>query len=128
MTPFAAEAGLKVEIEDDLRERKLAEGNHPDWKSPIERAWDDWTFRPPGCESGLDCQRRVRTCIDRLARENAGRTTALASHGNAIALYLSSFDESFGYVGWKSMRNPDLFAINYSEPDHPKWLREFKIN
>jgi len=126
--PLAAAAGLPISIEDDLRERKLTDGFRADWKTLVEKAWADWSFALPGCESGLDCQARVRACVDRLARENSGRTIALASHGNAIALYLSSLDETFGFKGWKSMKNPDIFLVNYAAAEAPEWDRAFEIH
>ena len=128
LKPFAVAAGLEVSVEDDLRERKLSDGFHPDWKMLIEKAWEDWSFALPGCESGLDCQARVRACVDRLARENEGRTIAIASHGNAIALYLSSLDETFGFEGWKSMKNPDTFLVDYARVEAPEWDRAFEIH
>ena len=119
--PFARFAGLEIQIERDIRERRLVAEYRDDIPALLRRAWDDLGFAVPGCESGLECQARVRKCVDQLARSNLGRTIAVASHGNAIALYLNSLDATFGYEGWSAMRNPDVFSIRYLAGGHPVW-------
>ena len=63
--PFARKAGLKIFIEPDLRERKLAQGIDEDWMTLIRRAWADLSYCAPGGESGLDCQMRFAACVTR---------------------------------------------------------------
>lgn len=123
LRPFADAHSLSIEIEHDLRERRLVPGFREDIPDLIRQAWRDLSFALPDCESGLACRRRVRDCIDRLARENAGRTIAVASHGNAIGLYLSSLDPLFGYDDWANMRNPDVFRVRYAASRGPRWER-----
>lgn len=120
--PFAQARGLDVRLEPDLRERRLTPGFHPRWRDVIEQAWRDLDFRLPGCESGVECQARVRNCIERLAQQHPGATIAAASHGNALALYLTLLDPGFGYEGWSKMRNPDVFVVEFNGPK-PELLR-----
>jgi 2,3-bisphosphoglycerate-dependent phosphoglycerate mutase len=112
--PYAQQAGLRVHLLADLRERKLAEGLRPDWAALLQRAWADFSFALPGGESGLACQRRMRDCLDGLAARYPTDTLLVASHGNAIALYLNSLDAFFGYAAWVAMRNPDVFRVVYA--------------
>lgn len=125
--PFARAAGLQVSIDNSLRERRLTQGFHADWKELIQKAWADLSFALPGCESGLDCQARIRTSVDGLALDNPGRTIAVVSHGNAIALYLNSLDRTFGLHGWASMKNPDVFCVEYSSVGTPVWDAPFRL-
>jgi 2,3-bisphosphoglycerate-dependent phosphoglycerate mutase len=120
--PLAAASELEIRIDVNLRERKLTDGIHPEWQGLIRKAWDDLSFALPGCESGLECQMRIRSCIDGLARQNPGRTIAVASHGNAIALYLNSLDKTFGFQAWASMENPDIFLVDYPPVGTPVWI------
>ena len=122
--PFAEAAGLEIEVEHDIRERRLVPGFREDIADLLRRAWADLEFALPGCESGLDCQTRVRTTVDQLALRNPARTIVVASHGNAIALYLNSLDPSFGYENWSSMRNPDVFRVRY-RAGGPTWDRDY---
>jgi 2,3-bisphosphoglycerate-dependent phosphoglycerate mutase len=127
--PFANQAGLKIEIDPDLRERKLTEGIIVEWETLIRRAWADPSFRAPGGESGMECQRRIATCIQRwivdMALESSPTTTLLfSSHGNAIGLYLNLIDPTFGFENWRAMRNPDLYRLVYQD-QQVTWDREF---
>lgn len=109
--PLAEAIGCAVEIRDDLRERKLCDGIRGDWKQLLERSWRDFGFALPGCESGFECRRRVRACLEEIVRVNAGRTIAVASHGNAIGLFLNSIDPGFGYEQWAGMKNPHVYVV-----------------
>ena len=113
VTPLARALGLPIVLENDLRERKLTNGAHDDWRQALVRSWDDFDFALQGCESSRTCQRRVRACITRLAEAHHRQTIALASHGNAIALFLNSIDPNFGYDQWHAMQNPDVFELEF---------------
>ncbi len=119
--PFARVRGLPIGIDPGLRERELTHGFDRDWKKLVRKAWDDFGFALPGCESGLDCQMRIRTSVDTLALQYPGQTIAVASHGNAIGLYLNSLDKAFGFQGWASIKTPDVFFVEYPSVGTPVW-------
>jgi 2,3-bisphosphoglycerate-dependent phosphoglycerate mutase len=121
LTPLAAALGKQVIVEPTLHERVLARRNLGDefWPT-IERYWANADFALPDGESNRTCARRMVQAIDRLAALHRGETIALASHGNALALYLGTLDQSFGYQQWRAMRNPDLFRIVY-EGERATW-------
>lgn len=123
--PLAENLGRPVEVRTDLRERKLCDGIRSDWMNLLERSWRDFAFSLPGCESSHECQSRVRRCLEEIARENEGMTVAVASHGNAIGLFLNSLDPGFGFEQWREMKNPDIFEIDwYSVPLRPQRAHE----
>ena len=95
--PFAQTAGLSVQVIAALRERKLTEGQRDDWFAILQRAWADFGFALPRCESGYACQQRMCQCLAQLAANHRGQTLLISSHGNAIALYLNSLENSFGF-------------------------------
>lgn len=113
VTPLAQALSLPIVLENDLRERKLTNSLHDDWRQALLRSWDDFDFALPGCESSHTCQRRIRTCVTHLAEAHEGQTIALASHGNAIALFLNAIDSAFGYNEWHAMQNPHLFNLKW---------------
>lgn len=125
--PFARIAKLPIATEFDLRERKLTEATHDDWLALLKRVWDNPTHAEPNSESNVDCQTRVLACLTRLARTHSGRTIVAASHGNAISLMLNTVDPTFGFNDWRAMRNPDCFALRYSQ-SRWHWLREFRLD
>ncbi|MDD9969015.1 MAG: histidine phosphatase family protein [Myxococcales bacterium] len=112
--PAAARLGIGIRVHDDLRERELSKHGLGDafWPT-VQRSWAERDFALQGCESYNDCQRRIVPAIHGIAAAHPGRTIALASHGNALAVYLEHVHGSFGYERWRAMRNPDLFRIAY---------------
>ena len=114
VAPLAAALAVDVSVIDDLRERAL--GRVPpgaDIGSIVRRYWADPGFGLPGGESNTTCARRVVQAIAQLATRHSGQSIAVASHGNALALYLGTIDPAFGFEQWRAMRNPDLFRVVY---------------
>jgi 2,3-bisphosphoglycerate-dependent phosphoglycerate mutase len=120
--PFAQRVGLEISLVPELRERKLTEERRDDWRQLLQQSWADFRFALPQCESSLACQQRMHACLTRLAARHRGQTLLVASHGNAIALYLHALDQTFGFEAWAAMRNPELFRITY-DAGTPIWDR-----
>ncbi len=125
--PFSRAVSLPIMTEIDLRERKLTESTAEDWLALLKRVWENPTHAEHNCESNIDCQTRVVACLSRLAQTHGGRTIVAASHGNAISLMLNAIEPTFGFEGWRAMRNPDCFALRYSQARW-HWLREFRLD
>jgi len=120
-TPLAAALEKRVIIEHELHERVLSRHNLNELYWPtIELYWRDVEFALPDGESNRACAQRMVKAIDQLAERHPGEVLALASHGNALALYLGTLDRTFGYEEWRAMRNPDLFRIRY-EAGRASW-------
>ena len=125
LRPFASQSGLKIELDVALRERKLGDGPLDDFQAVLKRAWADFDFKLPNCESSRECQTRIVQAVSAIADRNANETIAVASHGNAIGLFLNSLDASFGFEDWKQMDNPDLYRICITENGWV-WDRDFQ--
>ena len=113
LKPVADGLNLAIETVHDLRERRLAKGMLDNWLEELERAWGDFDRCLPGGESSRNCQDRVCQAMMQIAQDNEGKTVAVASHGNAIALFLNSIDAAFGFNEWRQMQNPHLFHVQY---------------
>jgi 2,3-bisphosphoglycerate-dependent phosphoglycerate mutase len=121
VAPLAAALGMDVQVVDELRERALGRVDvGVDHRTMIERCWSDPGFAFPGGESNAACAQRVVQAIARLATRHRGEAIAVASHGNALAIYLGTIDTSFGFEQWRSMRNPDLFRVVH-EAERASW-------
>ena len=122
--PFCEARQLPIEIEPDLRERRLSEPRTEHFQEPLRHSWEDFDYALPGGESSRTCQRRIVDCVTRLASSHPG-TLLLGSHGNALALFLNALDPTFGWEGWKAMRNPDLFKVDLDRT--LSWDRAFRF-
>lgn len=112
--PFADRAGLRIEIDHDLRERLFSPVWIDDFEVPLKQSFDDVHFAVPGGESGHQCRERFMAALTRIATRHQDETVAVATHGNAIALVLSSLDASVDFEFWKAIRNPDLFELGWN--------------
>ena len=109
--PLADRLGIPVQIEPDLRERQLCSEVVDDVHRRLEVVWRDFDFCYPGGESSAAAQARVRDAIERIAAQFAGRNVAIASHGNALALFLRTLDPTVDYAFWACMSMPDIYAV-----------------
>jgi 2,3-bisphosphoglycerate-dependent phosphoglycerate mutase len=121
LTPLADALGKQVMVVHELHERVLSRRNlNEEFWPTIERYWQDSEWALPDGESNRVCAQRMVNAIDELAVRHPGEVLALASHGNALALYLGTIDRSFGYAQWRAMRTPDLFCVRY-EAGRASW-------
>ena len=115
LAPLADALGKTLAVVEALRERTLSRTHLGDeFRSTLDRYWADADYALPDGESNRVCALRMKQAIDEIAARHEGQTIALASHGNALALYLGTIDPGFGYAQWKTMQNPDLFRIVYA--------------
>jgi len=110
--PLADRLGIPIQIDPDLRERLLCVNAVDDFRRRVEVVWQDFDFCYPGGESSAAAQVRVRTAIDRIARASDGRSVAIASHGNALALFLRTIDPTVDFSFWERMSMPDVYAVD----------------
>ncbi len=109
--PFATSAGLEIEIDVRLVERRMP--RYPSFETFLERVhetMEDRAFRPDGGETGLEVTARAwPSLVEALDRDNA--LTVLASHGQTAAHLLREIDGGSGYDVWKAMTMPDVFEV-----------------
>ena len=110
--PLARRLGLEVERDPDLRERRLTDGRIAgDFLDYLSATWSDFTFAYPGGETSNEAQARVSRAIRRIADANIDRHVAIASHGNALALFLHTLDATVDFDFWMKMSMPDVYEI-----------------
>jgi 2,3-bisphosphoglycerate-dependent phosphoglycerate mutase len=117
--PLAERLGLPVQIDLDLRERLLCTEALDDFKGHLEKVWRDFDLCLPGGESSAAAQARVRGAIERIVADADGRSVAIASHGNALALFLHTLDPTVDYSFWARMSLPDVYVLDAN--DRREW-------
>jgi 2,3-bisphosphoglycerate-dependent phosphoglycerate mutase len=107
--PLAAQLGLDLRVEADLREvylgeweggifRKMVAEGHPiSLRMAAEERWDVI----PGAEPAAELEGRVRSAIERLAAAHPGQRVAAFTHGGVIgqAIALASASRPFAFLG-----------------------------
>ncbi|MFC4557325.1 histidine phosphatase family protein [Virgibacillus kekensis] len=110
--PYAEKNKLNITVDDRLKERILSEDPIDDWLEVLEQSFNDLDFRLPGGESGNDAVKRAEMVIENVLADSNVSNVVFVSHGNIIALLLSRYQPGFGFEGWKTLRNPDVYLIN----------------
>lgn len=126
IAPFARAAGLAIEVDEDLREHRLADPPIAAWRDAVARCFEDETFRAPGGESAAETLWRARRAID-AACVDGTRLPVLASHGQLLSLLLHSLDGRFGFAGWTRMTNPDVFLLEERSGGGFGWTRLYEV-
>ena len=109
--PFANRAGLPINLDSRLNERMLSAQPIDNWQEIVRDSFDDLDVRAPGGESAREVLIRAWAALhDILAADHS--TPPVVTHGNLMALVLHSLDPTFGYEGWSSLTNPDVFILH----------------
>ena len=108
--PFAGISDLPVHTDTRLNERILSAEPIKNWQEVVRDSFDDHDLRAPGGESTREVLARAWAALDEIfAAEHA--MPLIVTNGNLMALVLQSLDHTFGYEGWKSLSNPDVFMV-----------------
>ena len=114
VTILAERRGMRVQLLDDLRERRHDVGPHDDWRETLERAWTDADYVLPGGESSREAQRRAIGILDLLrVRHSTGGRLVLGSHGNLISLILQALEPGVGFDFHMAMPTPALYRLTH---------------
>ena len=112
--PYAALAKLPVRQDPRLNERILSNVPIADWRQVIRDSFADLDLRAPAGESAREVLRRGWAALNALSSGNY-RLPLAVTHGNLISLILHSLDSTFGYRGWQSLSNPDVYELWQTE-------------
>ena len=124
LAPFAAAAGLAVELDPGLRERRIAAQWVGDFREAWQRSWADFSFALEGGETSLVCRTRIAGAVAAIVARHPGETLGLASHGNALGLFLNVVEPAFGVAEASRMRTPELVRVTHADGRYA-WDRAF---
>ena len=119
--PYSRRAGLTIHQDRRLNERILSAEPIADPRGSVRRSFDDLNLHAPGGESARQTLRRAEAALkDILHGKHA--LPVVVTHGSVMALLLHSVDATFGYRGWKSLTNPDVYMLS----EDPDGVRRFR--
>ena len=108
--PFSSRSDLTVHTDSRLNERILSAEPLDNWQDVVRNSFGDHSLRAPGGESAREVLARAWAALDEIFDADHAMPVVV-THGNLLALVLHSLDHTFGFDGWKSLTNPDLYML-----------------
>lgn len=124
LAPFAQARGLALEVHDGLRERRLSDEWIQDFREVWQRSWADFSYALAGGECSWTCLRRIASAVEEIVARHPGGTIAVASHGNALGLFLHHVDASCGVIEASALRTPEIVQVTH-DGSRFSWNRDF---
>ncbi len=109
--PFASQSDLAIHTDARLNERTLSSEPLDNWQEIVCDSFDDHDLRAPGGESAREVLDRAWAALDEILDADHAMPLVV-THGNLLALVLHSLDDTFGFKGWESLSNPDVFVLD----------------
>lgn len=123
ITPLSKELNLSINIDERLKEKVLTSKDVEDFTPLLRAAFKDMDLKYEGGESSREAtSRAIEALKDLLKREESN--IAMVTHGELFSLIVKHFDNSFGYEGWQSLTNPDVYVLTFKDNE----MNEVEIN
>lgn len=110
ITPFARNQNLKIHIDNRLSERVLSSEDLVEWLPLLRESFDDLDRNLTGGESSREAMMRGVSVVQDILKSSY-QHVAVVTHGNLLSLILKHYDDSFGFVEWKGLTNPDVYVL-----------------
>lgn len=110
---LAQSINKKIIIEDNFRERLLAEKPVEDFEKAITKVWEDYSFCWEGGESNLVAQKRGVKALEAIMKKYEGSAIAIGTHGNIMTLMMNYYDSKYDYEFWKELQMPDIYKLSF---------------
>ena len=124
--PLARAHWLTVEIDDELRERRISFGLLDNFAEVWRNSWDDFDFALPECESSREAQTRFVSAVNGVVQRYPGDRIGISTHGNVLGLFLNHIDPTFGRTETDALTNPDIIRV-FADEDGFTWDRGFAL-
>lgn len=101
---FAERSGLKINIVDDLRERKVDSIWIEDFNKFSEKQWGNFDYKLSDGENLNQVQKRNITALQHILKDNDNENIVIGSHGTALSTVISYFNKNFDYKEFQRIR------------------------
>jgi len=116
---LAEELGLDIRLEEDLRERRLADEGYvisdEQFFECKRKLYEDWDYAFPGGESGKQAQSRAVSVLQGILEQYRGKKIGIGTHGDIMTLMMNYFDSRYNYTFWQSLSMPDIYQLEFEE-------------
>jgi len=106
---------LEIQIEFELRERKLSSYPIDDFEAAITKVWEDPSFCLKGGESNRIAQQRGITCIFKILEKYKGKNIVIGTHGDIMVLIMDYFNARYDFDFWKNLQMPDIYKLSFQD-------------
>lgn len=97
VSPLAGALKIRIETNDDLRERHAGKWHGDRFFDFIEKQWADHDFKIEGGESLREVQERNVKALREIIKKYEGETIAVATHGTALSTIINYFYPKYGF-------------------------------
>lgn len=108
--PFADRERKSIKLVDKFRERAVGCWVE-DFNEFASNQWTDFEFKLENGESLKEVQTRNIEAVTEILNEYKGKNIMIGSHGTALSTIINYFDTSFGYEGFKSIKDKMPFVV-----------------
>ena len=108
---------LDILIEEDFRERKIAEGAVENPQEVISKYWEDFDFSILEGESGYLAQDRGVAALKKVLSKYCGENIVIGTHGNIMVLMMNYYDKKFNYDFWRNLKMPDIYKLSFEDEE-----------
>lgn len=111
---FADAKGLKIELIDDFRERKVENGWIEDFNAFCKKQWADFEYKLSDGECLREVQERNIAALKRVLERYAGKNVVVGSHGTALSTIINYYDSSYGYDDFEKIRSLMPWIVKFT--------------
>lgn len=111
---FADAKGLKIELIDDFRERKVGNEWINNFDDFCKSQWADFDYKLSDGESLREVQRRNISALHQVLETSAGKNVVIGSHGTALSTIIHYFDLTFGYKEFNEIKDLMPWIVRFS--------------
>ncbi len=125
---YAEYRNLKIHIVEDLKERKVSDHFIDDFETFSIKQWRDFDYKLPYGESLREVQERAIKAIEKIIKDNKGKTIVLGTHGTFLGVLLNHYEKRCDYKFWKSLEMPAIISIIIDSQGLVKNIVETKLD
>lgn len=89
VTNLSEALGIKIETEEDLRERNAGKWHGDNFFDFIEKQWADFNYHILDGECLADVQKRNISVVERIVEKYSGEVIGVATHGTALSTIIN---------------------------------------
>lgn len=110
---FTEGKGLKIELVNDFRERKVERVWIEDFTAFSKAQWMDFDYKLAEGESLREVQERNISALNDALEKYEGKTIIVGSHGTALSTIINYYDKSFGYPDFERIRTLMPWVVRF---------------